>query len=1210
MPKRKSSKSKDDNKEENDESISFSPCEIPIKRSRGRPKAIRPVDGGNKDKPQDRDQSPETPLSPSAEEKQTRRHDDSKEEEENVETGSEKKEEPEKRSLRATNSRRSREALARHMLEESAAIAAQKSLLDKSIQEKDEQQSDPGTSKEKTEDSVSNDAEDIEKHEPTEPEVEKKEKIELPSTKIVHNYLPQSPTSDGVEEAVKKLMQTPSPESRKPICIEVRERYLSDLPEINETQTKTEPGTTEMTEEKQSDSVDSPNIQTDGAVEPIKSDDAEIEDKQKIQQQITDDKDTPGSAGRTARPRRISHRPGIDFRVGGRLEACDFMSNWYASKIVNLDWNEKEVLIHFEGWSSRFDEWVSMDSHRLRPITRTSARKEHKQKLKEVRNREFKVHENVLAKWVDGKMYPAKVVSVNANGSCQVTFLDDGIQKSVKPMHMSKVTKEEFAYHVSQAKPLDRRGRFGKRKFGSSSDDDESSDNLETKSLKRDDKEVRTKRGFKQAKIDKQSPSQGVNVRRKKLLIGGIFQAKRTFQESQTMKKRASRSRDHEASRPGRKPMRLPGLKVKPGRAKNAKLLTENNSTFEESTPVVDNNDNANEEQRKVGSARKEFIIEEDHNHFKCLFDNCGKAFRKESLLASHMKHYHDNSAKTTRKREVSSSNANTKLPQDTPTIPVEKESDLSDVSPNIEPKAAKTVKKGRGFKHNFAKHKVNIAKRRPMLLYRRKPNDSDVVDKMVETVSPKVKGNKRKPVRKSDLAPVTIAVDENFANMETLVKADPDAPNADQTVVATPSSSPIKKNGRKRKWRCNIRSPKKIDATPVVNDSVEIVKLSPESPDASLMVVDDDCGREEVVNCICRVLEEDGLMMQCETCMAWQHGVCFNIEEEDKVPEKYVCFACKNPSGQRESYRFWYDQDWWKTGQVARFSFTPKDEEKDRKVATSMLKAHALAGNVIAVKKLLHCLEQKLDLARNGSESNLSTWNKVWSLKSSLREKNGGSGDGRQSALHFDHSYSVPSKNGVEVQSDDILSNTPLETEEKVEIADEALVEPAIPTTNGIDKQEATIDVTTVEIIDEKNFQSPDNNYTLFLDHLDHMQDEVDHRLDEISQHIEALEVEWDDDSFSPHGNSLGDLPVVKKMLKVLQVNLDKVLRMATIQLLYYISALSFDFTDPMLREPYNLKIQRRIRNGYRHIREKRNKGEQTYIYRKFLTYKDEKSK
>ena len=39
--------------------------------------------------------------------------------------------------------------------------------------------------------------------------------------------------------------------------------------------------------------------------------------------------------------------------------------------------------------------------------------------------------------------------------------------------------------------------------------------------------------------------------------------------------------------------------------------------------------------------APKELVIMWDHNEFKCQHPGCGKSFRKQSLLISHMKHYH-----------------------------------------------------------------------------------------------------------------------------------------------------------------------------------------------------------------------------------------------------------------------------------------------------------------------------------------------------------------------------------------------------------------------------------------------------------------------------------------------------------------------------------------------------------------------------------------
>ena len=40
--------------------------------------------------------------------------------------------------------------------------------------------------------------------------------------------------------------------------------------------------------------------------------------------------------------------------------------------------------------------------------------------------------------------------------------------------------------------------------------------------------------------------------------------------------------------------------------------------------------------------APKELVIMWDHNEFKCTHCGCTKSFRKQSLLESHMKHYHN----------------------------------------------------------------------------------------------------------------------------------------------------------------------------------------------------------------------------------------------------------------------------------------------------------------------------------------------------------------------------------------------------------------------------------------------------------------------------------------------------------------------------------------------------------------------------------------
>ena len=42
----------------------------------------------------------------------------------------------------------------------------------------------------------------------------------------------------------------------------------------------------------------------------------------------------------------------------------------YSAKIVEIDDKDQAVMIHFDGWNSRYDEWLRMDSDRLRPIAK------------------------------------------------------------------------------------------------------------------------------------------------------------------------------------------------------------------------------------------------------------------------------------------------------------------------------------------------------------------------------------------------------------------------------------------------------------------------------------------------------------------------------------------------------------------------------------------------------------------------------------------------------------------------------------------------------------------------------------------------------------------------------------------------------------------------------------------------------------------------
>ena len=54
------------------------------------------------------------------------------------------------------------------------------------------------------------------------------------------------------------------------------------------------------------------------------------------------------------------------------------------SKIAKVDHKKKKILIHFEGWNSRYDEWVSFDSKKIRALPKEKVKSKTKAK-------EFKV---------------------------------------------------------------------------------------------------------------------------------------------------------------------------------------------------------------------------------------------------------------------------------------------------------------------------------------------------------------------------------------------------------------------------------------------------------------------------------------------------------------------------------------------------------------------------------------------------------------------------------------------------------------------------------------------------------------------------------------------------------------------------------------------------------------------------------------------------
>lgn len=147
---------------------------------------------------------------------------------------------------------------------------------------------------------------------------------------------------------------------------------------------------------------------------------------------------------------------------------------------------------------------------------------------------------------------------------------------------------------------------------------------------------------------------------------------------------------------------------------------------------------------------------------------------------------------------------------------------------------------------------------------------------------------------------------------------------------------------------------------------------------------------KEEIINCLCRYPEEDGLMIQCDLCLCWQHGRCNDIEKESQVPDKYVCYTCRNPERGRASMRYVHDQDWLLDGKLPRSTYHTQGTANDAKRTETLKRVNTLTGNLLELKRLMHSLRVKMSIADNKDHPKLYLWSKRWEAASG----GGGAGD------------------------------------------------------------------------------------------------------------------------------------------------------------------------------------------------------------------------
>ncbi|XP_066973629.1 titin homolog isoform X2 [Macrobrachium rosenbergii] len=438
--------------------------------------------------------------------------------------------------------------------------------------------------------------------------------------------------------------------------------------------------------------------------------------------------------------------------------------------------------------------------------------------------------------------------------------------------------------------------------------------------------------------------------------------------------------------------------------------------------------------------APNEFVVKSQHNEHKCPKPGCLKSFRKENLLQMHIKHYHPDilkkgsavapnvadlayartvgdhldmtispthaspSAEKAVKSESSSKKSSRGLfgsPSENRTKSTDKKSHCpgGSVSSASTSKSQREARKKETIKMEPTKGKpasddeldikeeiddyvddLEEEEDTPVIGFQVEdpdyiPGEGEILKKKERRDRKRTRGDVKTKKRKSvpsesmsedDVQESKAVTKYRYSKRKGQPSSKPNVSslNVSEQGVSEPStSSPAKKPQNTEE---NINLDVEEDTTDTWGEGTE---------NASVQEVP-----AEIINCGCGSTEEEGLMLQCDVCLCWQHGACYNIEGEDQVPDKYICSLCDHSKLERTSHKFRHHQDWLKEGHLPRFSFSRT--HGDARLESCIRRGHELTANVLQLSQVLHSLRLKLHIAKEADHPKFVMWHKKWNEK------------------------------------------------------------------------------------------------------------------------------------------------------------------------------------------------------------------------------------
>ncbi|XP_065547270.1 PHD finger protein 20 isoform X3 [Lathamus discolor] len=672
------------------------------------------------------------------------------------------------------------------------------------------------------------------------------------------------------------------------------------------------------------------------------------------------------------------NRRGINFEVGAQLEARDRLKNWYPAHIEEIDYEEGKVLIHFKRWNHRYDEWFCWDSPYLRPLEKIQLRKEGLQEEEGCAG--FQINDQVLACWSDCRFYPAKVTSVNKDGTYTVKFYD-GVVQTVKNIHVKAISKDQNI--VGNAKPKERGNEIPsspekqekfkeQRKATGNAKKDKDEKTLKTeKRVKQPDKEgkligisekgkVSEKNISKNGKEDKENISENdmeysidtqiekkpendnvkspqENVKETKRKRGRPPVTPPTEQSSQTLQPITLELRRRKIPKGGEIPSKRPRIE---------KNLSQDKLKSSSDNPEKDQ---IRRRSSRLSSGISQEILNTDHVTTSTEIQPWKDAVSDQKEPEKVQLEIPVESDQSFSEQGSPGNTSHTTAPSTDASLQEEKVEDTesSSVTVTQEPSAAPAVKEHEKSKERKSKdYGRSKSKKKKKKRKRTKPDYSGSEENtdVSQELSPEKSG-------------VTKSVSSNKSSAHT------------STVLHCSGSG--QHRGRSKRNEDDTLSESSLESLLWSDDDCSQDVDVTTNPDEEVEESD-----SEIVRCVCEVKEENDFMIQCEECLCWQHGVCMGLLE-DNIPEKYTCYICQDPPGQRSSLKYWYEKEWLSNGHMHGLAFL--EENYSHQNAKKIVATHQLLGDVQRVIEVLHGLQLKMSILQNKEHPDLKLWCHPW---------------------------------------------------------------------------------------------------------------------------------------------------------------------------------------------------------------------------------------